>query len=354
MKAVIMAGGQGTRFWPVSRENSPKQFLTLSGGGQSLIQETVGRLTRFLRPEDIFVICSRQYVAQVLAQFPEMSRNQIIEEPVPRSTAPCVGLAACYLRRRFPEEVVAMLPSDHVIKDVAEFELVLKAGAQLAAGEWLVTFGIEPSYPATGYGYLRRGARVGEYSGRSAYRVARFTEKPNLAKAKGLLRRGDHYWNSGMFVWTIKGILAQIEACMPELHSALEEIDQCGQEAEKVRQIFSGLESISIDFGVMEKAKKVAMLPCQLGWSDVGNWKALAEIWPQDEQGLVSNGRHLAIDSRDSILFTSDGKMVALVGVENIVVVETPDALLVCDRTRTEEVRHVVERLKAKGWTDYL
>ena len=353
MKAVIMAGGQGTRFWPASRENSPKQFLTLLGS-RSLLQDTVARLRQFLKPEDVFVICARRYVAQVLAQLPEMGRDQIIEEPVPRNTAPCVGLAACYLRHRFPEEVMAILPSDHVIKDVAEFEQVLEAGAQLASDDWLVTFGIEPSYPATGYGYLRRGESIAEYSGRSAYRVMRFAEKPNLEKARSFLQGGDYYWNSGMFIWTIKNILAEIKACMPPLYSALEELDQCRDDAEKVQRIFSGLESISIDFGVMEKAKKVAMLPCRLGWNDVGNWRALGEIWPRDEQGVVANGRYVAIDSQNSILYSSDGKMIVLVGVGDLVVVETPDALLVCDRTRTEEVRSVVERLKAEGWDEYV
>lgn len=353
MKAVIMAGGQGTRFWPVSREDLPKQFLPLCGE-RSLIQETMARLKPLFSQEDVFVVCGSRYAKQVRAQLPELSEDQIIIEPAARNTAPCVGLAAVYLRRRYPGEVMAVFPSDHVIQEGAEFERVLKAAAQLALNEWLVTFGIEPSYPATGYGYLRRGKKIGESSQHPAYRVMRFTEKPSAAKAKRLLRSDDYYWNSGMFVWLIDAILGEIETHLPELHGALQEIEQCWDRRERVQEIFSGVTKISIDFGVMERARKVAMLPCRLGWNDVGNWKALEKLRLSDQQGLIANGRYVAIDSGNSVLYTSNGKMVALVGVGDLVVVETPDALLVCDRNRTEEVRQVVERLKERGWKEYV
>lgn len=353
MKAVIMAGGQGTRFWPVSREGFPKQFLTLCGN-RSLIQETAARLKPFLRTKDIFVVCSRQYVSRVRQQLPELREDQIIVEPAARNTAPCIGLAAVHLKRRYPGEIMAVFPSDHVIRETEEFQRVLGTAAQLAGDGWLVTFGIEPSHAATGYGYLRRGKAVGHDLGQPAYRVERFTEKPGSEKARGFLRSGDYYWNSGMFVWSIETILREIKACMPEMYGALEEIDRHWEDAERVRKIFSGLPKISIDFGVMEKAEKVAALPCRLGWSDVGNWRALEEIWPGDAQGLIANGAYVGLDSENSVLYTSNGKLVALVGVQDLVVVQTDEAVLICDRKRTEEVRKVVEKLKARGWKQYV
>lgn len=353
MKAVIMAGGQGTRFWPLSRERSPKQFLKLCGG-RTLLQETAARLEPLLKTEDLFVVCSGPYVEQVRAQLPELTEEQIIREPLARNTAPCVGLSALYLRHRYPGEIVAMLPADHVIQDVAGFQGMLRSAAELAGQGWLVTFGIQPSHPATGYGYLKRGEPVGEFAGHPACRVEQFTEKPDLETARRFVEGGDHSWNSGMFVWSVDVILEEIERCMPRLHEALMEIDRSWEEPERVQEIFSHVEKVSIDFGVMEKARKVAMLPCRLGWSDVGNWKALQDIWPGDAQGLVANGRYIAIDSANSVVYAADRKVVALVGIEGLVVVETPDALLICDGERTEEVRKVVERLKARGLEEYL
>ncbi|MFQ5928318.1 MAG: mannose-1-phosphate guanylyltransferase [Acidobacteriota bacterium] len=353
MKAVIMAGGQGTRFWPVSREERPKQFLEIAGP-KTMLQETVARLEPLLATEDVFVVCGEKYVHKVRTQLNEMNEDQIIVEPLARNTAPCVGLAASYLKRRFTNEVMAVLPSDHVIQDVDEFHQVLEAAEELAREGWLVTFGIQPSYPASGYGYLMKGEFLGEFRGRPAHRVARFTEKPDTAQAEYFVKQGCYYWNSGMFVWSIDSILAEIEAYMPELSQRLTEIDRSWEDSDRTRKIFSQLGSTSIDYGVMEKSEKVAMLSCRLGWNDVGNWKALEDIRARDSQGVTSNTSYLNIDSRDCIFYASQGKLGALVGVENLVVVETPDALLVCARDRTEDVKKVVELLKEKAWKKYL
>lgn len=353
MKAVIMAGGQGTRFWPVSREDSPKQFLSVSGG-RSLLQETVTRLQPLLEPQDVYVVCGQKYVDKVQAQLQELRSDQIIAEPVPRNTAPCIGLAAIYLRERFPDAVMAVLPSDHVIQEVAEFQRALQVAEHFARQGWLMTFGIEPSYPATGFGYLHRGEKIDEHAGKQAHRVKQFTEKPDRKRARDFLQSGDYYWNSGMFVWSVADILSAIQLYMPGLYEGLLEIQQRWNDPAQVKEVFSRLENTSIDFGVMEKASRVAMLPCRLGWSDVGNWKALAEILSKDAEPVTANGPYVAIDSKECVVYSSNGKMVALVGVEGLIVVSTPDALLVCNRERTEEVKKVVEQLKAKGLTRYL
>ena len=353
MKAVIMAGGKGTRFWPASRESRPKQFLQIADSG-TMLQETVARLEPLLGRDDVYVVCSERYVAQVAGQLEFLPKDQIIIEPLGRSTAACAGLAACYLKQRFPEEMLVMLPADHVIRDVDEFHDTLRAGEELGREGWLVTFGIEPSHPATGYGYMLQGESLGEFGGRPAYHVKRFTEKPDRSRAEQFLKEGNYYWNSGMFLFSIERILSEIDLCMPQLGQALSEIEQNWGDPDRIKEIFSRLESVSIDFGVMEKSERVALVPSDPGWSDVGNWQALEEIQGADSQGVASNTPHVNVDSRDCVLYTSSGKLVALVGVQELVVVDTEDALLVCARDRTEEVRKVVEDLNKKDLKDYI
>jgi mannose-1-phosphate guanylyltransferase len=353
VKAVIMAGGQGARFWPVSREEKPKQFLEIGGSG-TMLQETAARFQPLLSAEDVYVVCGQRYVQQVREQLEQLQEDQVIVEPSARNTAPCIGLAALYLRRQFPDEVMSVFPSDHVIQDVAEFHQALQAAGELAKEGWLVTFGIQPSYAATGYGYVQKGDPLGEFGGCAAYEVAGFTEKPDRSRAQQFLKEGDYCWNSGMFVWSIENILTEMERHMPDLYRALMEIDGNWEDSAGMERIYSGLEKTSIDVGVMEKAEKIAVIPCALGWSDVGNWRALEQVESSDEQGVTSNSPHVNIDSRDTVLYTSEGKLVALVGVEDLVVVDSPDALLVCARERIEEVKQVVEQLKKQGWDKYL
>jgi len=352
MKAVVMAGGQGTRFWPASRESRPKQFLQIVDSG-TMLQETVARLEPLLSRNDVYVVCSERYVPLVTSQLDPFPKDQIIVEPIPRSTAACVGLAACYLKRRFPEEMIVVLPADHVIRDVDEFHDTLQAGEELGREGWLVTFGIEPSHPATGYGYMLRGESLGKFGGRSAYRVERFTEKPDRSQAQQFLKEENYFWNSGMFLFSVQQILSEINLRMPQLGQTLSEIEQNWGDPGRVKELFSSLESTSIDFGVMERSERIAMLPSNPGWSDVGNWRALEEIQGADSQGVTSNAPHVNVDSRDCVLYTSGGKLVALVGVEELVVVDTEDALLICARDRTEEVRKVVESLKNKDLKKY-
>ena len=352
MKAVIMAGGQGTRFWPASRRSRPKQFLQIAGLG-TMLQETVARLEPLLSREDVYVVCSERYVSQVAGQLEPFPRDQIIVEPMARSTAACAGLAACYLRQQFPEETLLVLPADHVVRDVQEFHDTVRAGEELGREGWLVTLGIKPSHPATGYGYLRQGEPLGEFAGRPAFKVEQFTEKPDRLQAEQFLEQGGYYWNSGMFLFSVEQILSEINLRMPQLGQALSEIQKNWSDPDRLKEIFAPLESTSIDFGVMEKSERIAMLPSNPGWSDVGNWKALEGIQGADGQGVTSNTPHVNIDSRDCILHTSGGKLVALVGVEGLVVVDTEDALLVCAKDQTEEVKKVAELLNESDLKDY-
>jgi len=353
VKFAIMAGGQGTRFWPLSREARPKQFLKIVGT-RTMLEETVARLAPLASTEDVYVVCARRYVDLVRSQLPDLGPDQLIVEPVPRNTAPCVGLAAIHLRRLFGNVVMALLPADHSIGRVDEFHDVLRAAADLAQQGWLVTFGIEPTFPSTGYGYIHKADSIPEAKGRPSYRVERFTEKPPLEKAREFLASGEYFWNSGMFVWTVETILEEFRQQMPELYDILLEIDRNWESWDKREELFSQAPRISIDFGVMEKAQKVATIPCKLEWSDVGSWGAVKDLLCKDPAGIASNTRLIQHRSRDCLVHSTTGKLVALVGVEEMVVVETPDIILVCRKDLAEDVRHIIEELRRNGPREYL
>ncbi len=348
-----MAGGQGTRFWPLSREERPKQFLKISGPG-TMLQETVARLSPLIPIEDVYVVCSPVYAGLVRDQLPGLAPDQLVLEPMPRNTAPCIGLTAVKLKRDFGNEVMVVLPSDHCIKDVTEFQAALKAADAMARQGWLVTFGIEPDYPATGYGYLQRGEGIGQFAEKPAFRVARFAEKPPEEEARRFLDRGDYYWNSGMFVWSTDRILEEIGTHMADLRRVLEEIESHWNSQDDIHSLFERAPRTSIDYGVMERADRVAVLPCRLGWSDVGNWKALRDIWCSDVSGNYTNAAYVAHDVNDCILYSSPDHLICAVGIRGLVVVETPDVTLVCSQDRVEDVKKLVEELRAREMKRYL
>lgn len=348
MKALILAGGQGTRFWPASRKDRPKQFLKLGSEKRSLLQLTYDRLQPVVSEADVYVACSSRYVEQVARQLPGLQDSQIIVEAAPRNTAPCVGLAAQRLLEAQGDDVLAILPADHLIGDGDEFRRLLqKAGTLADREEALVTFGIQPEYPATGYGYIRKGRQLED----QAFRVRAFVEKPNRERAREYLESGDYLWNSGMFVWKLSVIRDQIRRLLPELDAALNVMSEAGWETPAAARAFEAVSAVSIDYGVMEKAENTIVIPCRMEWSDVGSWQALLD------PSLAAGGedfRRLEIDSEDCVVQAPDGKLVVLVGVRGMVVVDTGDVLLVCPAKDAERVREAVDRLGKEGLDEYL
>ena len=347
-----MAGGQGTRFWPRSREAHPKQFLNLTGRG-TLLRETAERLQPLIDWDDLFVVASDRYVPEILRELPELEDEQVVVEPLPRNTAPCIGLATKYIQRLFPDEVIAVLPADHIIGNTREFHRCLYAAEAAAREGWLVTFGIPPGYPATGFGYIRRGESLGSGFGLPLFRVEQFEEKPPVEKAREFLAGGKHYWNSGMFVWSVAKIAEELHRWMPELWAGLDRLAAC-PDARGAQEIFAGFEKTSIDYGVMERTAEAAVVVSEFDWSDVGSWKALREVRTSDEAGNVVGDPSELLDSRDCIASLPPDKLLALVGVSGLVIVDTPEALLVCAEDRTEDVRDIVQRLRARGLKQYL
>ncbi len=353
--AMIMAGGSGTRLWPLSRQSRPKQILPLIGS-RSLYQQAVDHLEGFVPPENIFTVSNARYAGLLSAQMPQIPAANYLVEPEGRGTAAAIGLAAIHLAAHDPQAVMLVLTADHAIRDTAGFLHALNAAVQAARDGWLVTLGITPTFPATGYGYIQQGELMPAVGDSRIYRVRRFVEKPDAATALDMLNSGLYNWNSGMFIWKISRILEEFRLQMPRLADQLEEIRRSiGTPAyeEVLQRVWPGIQKQTIDYGIMEHAAKVAVIPAEIGWADVGTWASLYDILPADEDGNRWTGPHLAIDSQDMLVHNHE-RLVALVGVKSLVVVDTPDALLICPREREQEVRRLVEMLNQKGWTDWL
>ncbi len=357
--AVVMAGGSGTRFWPLSRERMPKQLLRI-GSEDTLIQETVRRILPLVAREDVFVVTNPALFddinAQLSSRFGKSWERNIVLEPQARNTAPALGLAALHLQRLDPEGCMVVLSADHVIRKTDTLLAVLERARQAAARGHLVTLGITPDRPETGYGYIKAGAALAAPDGPGVSAVAAFVEKPDFETARQYLRQGGYFWNSGIFVWKIATLLEEIERHAPGLHAGLAEIrESLGTEAEDavIREVFSRLEPISIDYAVMEKTARAAVIPADIGWSDVGSWTALEDVSERDAAGNVIVGNVIDVDSRDSIIY-AEKRLVATIGLEGLVVVDTPDATLVCSKERAQDVRKVVEKIKERKSGEHL
>lgn len=355
--AVIMAGGKGERFWPRSRKNMPKQFLCLTNDDKTMIQHTVERLNSIVQIEDIFVVTNKDYKELVKQQLKDLPNENILLEPVAKNTAPCIGLAAVHIRKKYQDAIMLVLPSDHLIKYNELFIDTLKDAAHVAEkGENLVTIGITPTYPETGYGYINFGAREKEDEKSRAYCVDRFVEKPNLELAKEYLASGKYLWNSGMFVWKTSTILKKFQDLLPEVYDGMLEIENAigkKEEQQIIETVFSKIPAESIDYGIMEHAKNIYTIPGNFGWDDVGSWLALERVNKTNENGNVIQGNVISINTNNTIVQGTD-KLIATIGIENLIIVDTDDAMLICTKESTQEVKKVIENLKVCNRDDYL
>jgi mannose-1-phosphate guanylyltransferase len=350
VRAVILAGGRGTRFWPLGRESKPKQFLRITGRDPMLL-ETVRRVRPLVPARRLILVADAAQTKQARGLLPRLPKESFLVEPQARNTAPALMLATARVWIENPEAVVVVLPADHLIRDKARFLRTLGAGIEAAAREKaLVTFGIPPTYPATGYGYILHDRGKGRGIGGSVfYPVQAFKEKPNLAQADEYLASGGYAWNSGMFLWRAGVFAAKLAAADPELGrawTALVEALRTGS-AKKVAAAFVRIPALSIDYALMEKAEGVLVADGDFGWSDVGAWSTLLDLWPRDRNGNVSRGETLALDAKGCLVW-NPGRLTVLVGVRDLVVVEAGDALLVCDTSLDQKVKDVVEALKRK------
>lgn len=350
MFAVIMAGGTGTRFWPTSRKVRPKQFLNISGKGP-MVMETCDRLRPLARDNEMILVLGAEHIEQAKEVF-KTREVHMIGEPVGRNTAPCIGLGAIYAHYSGCRGPIAFLPADHFIGDTAAFVEGLRRAGEIAESGSIVTLGIVPTRPETGYGYIRRSEALNDSGEMTAFRVSAFVEKPDLENARHYLVSGEYFWNAGIFVATPETILKGIQKYLPGLYQGLDRIKMSlGTDAFEtvMREVYEELDAISFDYGIMEKVKDpVFVVPCECGWSDVGSWASLYELKEQDydnDQNL-SEGESILIDCKKSFVSAQSGRMVACLGLENCLVVDTPEALLVADLGRSQEIRKIVEQLE--------
>ena len=352
--ALIMAGGRGERFWPKSRKTMPKQFLSLTDDGKTMIQLTVERISSVVDMEDIYIATNKDYKELVRSQLPGIPEENILCEPVGRNTAPCIGLGAVHMAKKYDDAIMLVLPSDHLIKFNKMFLSVLKDSCDIAEKDRnLVTIGITPAYAETGYGYIKFDSHVME--GR-AYKVDRFVEKPSLEVAKEYLETEEYLWNSGMFVWKLSSILYNLERFMPETFAGLRRIQASigtPEEEEVLHKEFAQFQSQSIDYGIMEKAENIYTVPGTFGWDDVGSWLAVERIRKSNEMGNVVSGNIITVGTHNCII-QGEKKLIATVGLEDLIIVDTEDATLICAKDSTADINKVLENLKICNGDEYI
>ncbi len=361
--SVIMAGGVGSRFWPLSRERKPKQFLDILGTGRTLIQQTYDRMLRLSPPEQILVVTNQQYFDLVREQLPDIPVQNILLEPRRRNTAPCIAYAAYKIKAKSPDAVMVVTPADHLVIDVDSFVETLKAGIGFINdfnAKALVTLGIEPTRPETGYGYIQFDSNVEfNVNGRKIYKVKTFTEKPDRETAEIFIQSGEFLWNSGIFIWKVSTILDALHKYLPEIVHEFDKIqDQLNSENENlaIEQVYGKITAISIDYGVMEKEKEnVYVIPSNFGWSDLGTWGSLYENYEKDEDGNVIIGNNVIVfKTSNSFVNVPDDKLVVLLGLENVIVAENDNMLLIANKDEEQHIRQIVNKIKIEKGEEYV
>ncbi|MEG0180811.1 MAG: mannose-1-phosphate guanylyltransferase [Romboutsia sp.] len=352
---VIMAGGGGTRFWPLSRQEVPKQLINLSGE-DALINETINRIESLAKKEDLFIVTNEKQLDALkdIVKDKCIFKN-ILPEPCARNTAAAIGFAAFNIMKKYGDGVMCVYPADHYIKDEEGFIKVLNKAIDVAKdNDKLVTIGINPTFPSTGYGYIKFDQNI--TVGGSAYDVIEFVEKPNFEVAKGYVESKKYVWNSGMFVWKVSKILEDFKRYLPKVYDRLELLSDnldTDDEAEAISNIYPTIPSISIDYGIMERSNDVVVVPGDFGWNDVGSWDSLGAIYPTDEEGNIKRGENITIDTKNSIIY-SDDKLVTTIGVSDLIVVATNDAVMVCKKDKAQDVKKIVDVLKEKDRQEYI
>jgi mannose-1-phosphate guanylyltransferase len=356
--ALIMAGGGGTRLWPMSREKTPKQLLPLIDE-HSMFRTSVERLAPLFPPERIYIVAGRNYIEPLQAETPEIPAENFIAEPYGRDSGPAAGLALAVIQKRDPQAVVALLTADHHIGRKDVFRDVLTMAHGVAQDDYIVTLGISPSFPATGFGYIRQGEELRHVNGFSCYYAAAFTEKPNIAAATAFVASGEYSWNSGMFIWKADRAMQEFQRQQPDIYQLLVELQptvDTPQFGAALDSIWERMPAKSIDFAIMENAERMAVVPVDIGWSDVGSWSSLYQVLELDRLGNCFRGakadEHVMLDTRNILVFSD--RLAVTIGMENIIVVDTDDVLLICARDRAEDVKEVVNHLRLTGKDDYL
>ncbi len=342
--AVILAGGVGSRFWPFSRELEPKQFMKVIGE-DSLLQATIQRLKGVVEPAHIYIVTNNIYFYEVKAQVAEFGipdRN-IILEPQGKNTAPAIGLCARLISRIDKDALLLILPSDHYIKKAGNFKKTIKNAVACAKRDLLVTIGIKPAAASTGYGYIKVSTKAKAAESVEYFAVEKFLEKPGLNKARKYFKDEHFYWNSGIFIWRAQIFLDEVRKYLPKLHASLKLVNSVND----IPRIWPRIEAISVDYGIMEHSKRIALIPADFYWTDLGSWEALAEIFPKDKKGNIANNNTLTLDSRGVCVFARGNRLVSTIGIKDTIIADTPDALLVCDRNKTQDVKRLVEKLKS-------
>lgn len=358
MKVVIRAGGVGSRLWPMSRESKPKQLQRLISH-HTMLEDALLRIKPMVKAEDIFVSCNTACAAISKEVMPDIPGKNLIVEPARRNTAAAVGLESIYIRKTDPQAIVASLGSDHSIKREDEFRRMLQLAEEFVRRhpQELVLLGVKPTYPDIGYGYIGLGESLDLYEGKNLYRVNQFTEKPSLHKAKEFVNSNRFLWNANMFVWRVDTILALFKQHLPEMYVLLEQIEAVigtPTEAAVLSELYPKMEDIAVDYAILEKTHQIAAISADIGWSDIGDWARLKDEMTDLESDNLVRAEHISIDTNNSLIYGPDKKLVVTIGVENLVVVDTPDALLICDKYRSMEVKKVVDQLRQNQREDVL